>query len=119
MSKQLLQHLARLIADDGHACTFQSLGQYRKALLEAVAQASAAPQQQPAAQDVAALMREHRIAVTPEHEGQWHADLYGHEAEPIARAEGDTPEQAVSAVVAAYRSGSPEGQNLPQQEGDQ
>lgn len=72
-----------------------------------------------APQHMPELMREHRIAVTPEHEGQWHADLYGHEAEPIARAEGDSPEQAVRAVVAAYRSGSPAGQNLPQQEADQ
>lgn len=49
------------------------------------------------------LMREHRIAVTPEHEGQWHADLYGHEAEPLIRAEGDTPELAVRAAVALLR----------------
>lgn len=50
------------------------------------------------------LMREHRIAVTPEHEGQWHAALYGHEAEPLARAEGDKPEAAVDAVIATYRA---------------
>lgn len=49
------------------------------------------------------LMREHRIAVTPEHEGEWHADLFGHEAEPLYRAEGDTPEAAVHAVIAEYR----------------
>jgi GNAT superfamily N-acetyltransferase len=50
------------------------------------------------------LIRQHRIAVTPEHEGQWHADLYGSEAEPLARAEGATPEAAVAAVVALYLS---------------
>lgn len=50
------------------------------------------------------LMREQRIAVTPEHEGQWHADLYGEEAEPLAKAEGDTPEAAVHAVIAAHRA---------------
>lgn len=57
---------------------------------------------QPAAQDVSGLMREHRIAVTPEYEGQWHADLYGHESEPLARAGVDTPEAAVHAVIAAH-----------------
>lgn len=50
------------------------------------------------------LMREHRIAVTPEHEGQWHADLYGHEAEPLISAEGETPEQAVHAVMAMLKA---------------
>lgn len=50
------------------------------------------------------LMREHRIAVTPEHEGQWHADLYGDESEYLARAEADTPEAAVHAVLAAHRA---------------
>jgi hypothetical protein len=68
---------------------------------------------------IGALMRDHRIAVTPEHEGGWHADLYGTEAEPLAKAEGVTPEQAVLRVIAAYQSGSPEGLNQPQQGGDQ
>ncbi|KAB0549776.1 hypothetical protein F7R01_00700 [Pseudomonas argentinensis] len=58
----------------------------------------------PAAQDVSELMRQHRIAVTPEHEGQWHADLYGEESEPLARAEAATPEAAVHAVIAAHRA---------------
>ncbi|WP_447593619.1 hypothetical protein [Aquipseudomonas campi] len=58
----------------------------------------------PAAPDMASLLRQHRIAVTPEHEGQWHADLYADEAEPLARAEGDTPEAAVAAVVALHLS---------------
>lgn len=60
--------------------------------------------QVPGQQSMAELIREHRIAVTPEHEGQWHADLYGNEAEPLARAEGATPEAAVAAVVALYLS---------------
>ena len=53
---------------------------------------------------MAELIRQHRIAVTPEHEGQWHADLYADEAEPLARGEGATPEAAVAAVVALYLS---------------
>ncbi|OLU31509.1 hypothetical protein BVH03_08540 [Pseudomonas sp. PA15(2017)] len=38
-------HLAQLIANDGHAASFQSLGQYRSALLKEISQASAAPEQ--------------------------------------------------------------------------
>lgn len=55
-------------------------------------------------EQLSSLLRQHRIAVTPEHEGQWHADLYADQAEPVVRAEGDTPEAAVAAVVAAYRT---------------
>jgi len=47
MSEPHLQHLAALIANDGHAASFQSLGQYRSALLKEIAQASAAPEQRP------------------------------------------------------------------------
>lgn len=49
MPEQNLTTLATLIGDDSHACTFQSLGQYRAALLKAIDQASAAPEQQPVA----------------------------------------------------------------------
>jgi len=63
---------------------------------------------QPAGQGLSTLMREHRIAVTPEHEGQWHADLYGFEAEPLFRAEGDTPDLAVRAVVSLLRASQAE-----------
>lgn len=68
--------------------------------LDVVSSELAANEQKP----MADLIREHRIAITPEHEGQWHADLYGSEAEPLARAEGATPEAAVAAVVALYQS---------------
>jgi len=40
---QNLTTLATLIGDDSHACSFQSLGQYRSALLKAIAQNSALP----------------------------------------------------------------------------
>lgn len=49
MSAPHLQHLATLIANDGHASSFQSLGQYRTALLKEIAQASAATEQEPVA----------------------------------------------------------------------
>ncbi|WP_322979174.1 hypothetical protein [Pseudomonas sp. C11] len=59
---------------------------------------------EPDQQSMSELIRRYRIAITPEHEGQWHADLYGSEAEPLARAEGATPEAAVATVVALYQS---------------
>lgn len=60
--------------------------------------------QAPGQQSMSELIRQHRIAITPEHEGQWHADLYADQAEPVVLAEGDTPEAAVAAVVASYRA---------------
>lgn len=68
--------------------------------LDVVSAELASVEQKPMAE----LISQHRIAITPEHEGQWHADLYGSEAEPLARAEGATPEAAVAAVVALYHS---------------
>ena len=41
MPAKNLRHLAQLIANDGHAASFQSLGQYRSALLKEIAQARA------------------------------------------------------------------------------
>lgn len=49
MPNQNLTTLATLIGDDSHACSFQSLGQYRKALLEVIAKASTAPEMEPVA----------------------------------------------------------------------
>ena len=45
MSAPHLNHLAQLIGNDSHAASFQSLGQYRQALLKEITQASAAPEQ--------------------------------------------------------------------------
>lgn len=49
--------------------------------------------------DLQTLLMQHRIAVVPEYEGQWHADLYGEEAEVTHTATGDTPMAAVLAVI--------------------
>lgn len=68
--------------------------------LDVVSAELASVEQKPMAE----LISQHRIAITPEHEGQWHADLYDSEAAPLARAEGATPEVAVAAVVALYLS---------------
>lgn len=48
MPAKNLSHLAHLIADESHAAIFQSLRQYRQALLKEIAQASAAPEQEAA-----------------------------------------------------------------------
>ena len=40
----LLRHIAALIADDGYASTFQSLGQYRVAVLATIMRALTAPE---------------------------------------------------------------------------
>ncbi len=43
MPAKNLSHLVQLIANDGHAASFQSLGQYRQALLKEISEAIAAP----------------------------------------------------------------------------
>ena len=49
--------------------------------------------------ELAEALKKHRIALTPEYEGRWHADLYGSFEKPLFSAEGDTPEEAVDAVI--------------------
>ncbi|HEK2367226.1 TPA: hypothetical protein SMT05_000387 [Pseudomonas aeruginosa] len=51
----------------------------------------------------------HRIGLTPEYEGQWHADLYGEDGEVQHHAEADTPDEAVRAVVALAAAPGNEG----------
>ncbi|HBO4857732.1 TPA: hypothetical protein L4V43_004134 [Pseudomonas aeruginosa] len=51
----------------------------------------------------------HRICLTPEYEGQWHADLYGEDGEVQHHAEADTPDEAVRAVVALAAAPGKEG----------
>ncbi|MDU9415529.1 hypothetical protein [Pseudomonas sp. zfem005] len=51
--------------------------------------------------DTVQLIREHRIALTPEYEGQWHAELYGDDGVAQKYAEGATPDEAVRAVLSS------------------
>lgn len=53
--------------------------------------------------DLQTLLMQHRIAVVPEYEGQWHADLYGEGAEVTHTATGATPKEAVLNVIAWKR----------------
>ncbi|MCD1640123.1 hypothetical protein K7H92_15505 [Pseudomonas stutzeri] len=52
-------------------------------------------------------LKKHRIALTPEYEGQWHAELYACFEAPLFTAEGDTPEEAVEAVVRKAQADRP------------
>lgn len=70
-------------------------------------------------QNLSQILQQYRIALTPEYEGQWHAELFGEESEPIATGEGATPEQAARQAIERLQSGSPEGLNQPQQGGEQ
>ena len=60
---------------------------------------------QPAAQGLDAQMlnfiNDKRIALTPEYEGPWKAEVFGDEAEPVITTEGNTVRDAVSAAIAA------------------
>ncbi len=60
---------------------------------------------QPAAQGVDAEMlsfiNDKRVALTPEYEGPWKAEVFGDEAEPVITTEGNTVRDAVSAALAA------------------
>lgn len=54
---------------------------------------------QPDQSGLVEALKKRRIALTPEYEGQWHAELYASFEAPLFTAEGDTPEDAVEAVV--------------------
>jgi hypothetical protein len=49
----------------------------------------------------------HRIAITPEYEGGFHASIYGEEAEPHSKGYGKTPSEA---IAAALRTTSTDGE---------
>ncbi|MHC9279564.1 hypothetical protein ACYTSD_07305 [Pseudomonas aeruginosa] len=64
------------------------------------------------------LVATNRIALTPEYEGQWHADLYLDREVPLAKAEGATPAEAVLALMSAERI-DPEQESVEQAGGDE
>ncbi|HFN4543866.1 TPA: hypothetical protein ACGSPD_001804 [Pseudomonas aeruginosa] len=64
------------------------------------------------------LVATNRIALTPEYEGQWHADLYLDREIPLAKVEGATPAEAVLALMSAERV-DPEQESVEQASGDE
>ncbi|MFG8861581.1 hypothetical protein ACEPU5_21370 [Pseudomonas aeruginosa] len=64
------------------------------------------------------LVATNRIALTPEYEGQWHADLYLDREVPLAKAEGATPAEAVLALMSTDRI-DPEQESVEQAGGDE
>ncbi|EPF1469154.1 hypothetical protein ACSQPN_006350, partial [Pseudomonas aeruginosa] len=56
--------------------------------------------------------------LTPEYEGQWHADFYLDREIPLAKAEGATPAEAVLALMSAERI-DPEQESVEQAGGDE
>ncbi|MFU5343124.1 hypothetical protein ACM7W1_16250 [Pseudomonas aeruginosa] len=64
------------------------------------------------------LVATNRIALTPEYEGQWHADLYLDREIPLAKADGATPAEAVLALMSAERI-DPEQESVEQAGGDE
>ncbi|HCE6054740.1 TPA: hypothetical protein NHL18_006121, partial [Pseudomonas aeruginosa] len=63
------------------------------------------------------LVATNRIALTPEYEGKWHADLYLDREIPLAKAEGATPAEAVLALMSAERI-DPEQESVEQAGGE-
>lgn len=63
------------------------------------------------------LVATNRIALTPEYEGQWHADLYLDREIPLAKVDGATPAEAVIALMSAERI-DPEQESVEQAGGD-
>lgn len=58
----------------------------------------------PVLQDLSVLekIERYRIALTPEYEGQWHADLYGDVEVPICSATGASVVDVVLMIVDLY-----------------
>ncbi|MBG4503291.1 hypothetical protein GHU16_03830 [Pseudomonas aeruginosa] len=63
------------------------------------------------------LVATNRIALTPEYEGQWHADRYLDREIPLAKVEGATPAEAVLALMSAERI-DPEQESVEQAGGE-
>ena len=84
------------VCDSGLDCDIRALVEEARAMLAApIAQTAPQPDQS----GLVEALKKHRIALTPEYEGQWHAELYASFEAPLFTAEGDTPEDAVEAVV--------------------
>lgn len=65
-----------------------------------------APQAQADARDDSALLdaiERQRIAVVPEYEGPWDAEIYNDEGQPNHRGTGSTPREAIRAAIAAAK----------------
>ncbi|TMU77497.1 hypothetical protein FGA82_17905 [Pseudomonas fluorescens] len=60
-------------------------------------------------QSLIELMESRRIALTPEHEGGWHAEVYDDAARPLYEGYGLTIDEAITAAL------SPDAQPLPYQ----
>ena len=70
---------------------------------------TAAPQAQAVELDDSALldaMEQKRIAVVPEYEGPWDAEVYNDEGKPNHRGTGSTPREAIRAAIAAAKGES-------------
>ncbi len=50
-------------------------------------------------------MEQKRIAVVPEYEGPWDAEVYNDEGKPNHRGSGSTPREAIRAAIAAAKGG--------------
>lgn len=51
------------------------------------------------------LIEKHRIRVTPEYEGRWHADLFRDDEEPLMSVEASTPLIAICRAIVATEFG--------------
>ncbi|WEE79396.1 hypothetical protein LZ683_08580 [Comamonas testosteroni] len=79
---------------------------YLKQDLEAMLTTEPAPQAQADARDDSALldaMERQRIAVVPEYEGPWDAEVYNGDEKPNHRGSGSTPREAIRAAIAASK----------------
>lgn len=60
-------------------------------------------------QSLIALIEKRRIALTPEHEGGWHAEVYDDADRPLYEGYGASVDEAITAAL------SPDAQPLPYQ----
>jgi hypothetical protein len=54
-----------------------------------------------------AFLQQHRVALIPEYEGPWDAEVYGESEAPIARGSGNTPHAAIDDARAALKGEQP------------
>lgn len=64
--------------------------------------AQLAPERTDRDRDRLDAMERHRIAVIPEFEGPWDAELYGEDGEPQVRGSGNSPRDAIDSALEAH-----------------
>ncbi|MDC2861117.1 hypothetical protein [Delftia sp. DT-2] len=99
--RELMGHLSDVLGDEAFAKIDTTRWNAVSALIGGAPAAPAAPAVDASDTDLLDAMQRHRIALVPEFEGPWDAEIFNDEAEAHPIASGNTPREALRAALAA------------------